>query len=170
MLTIQQLAADKRLRAWETRDARPPERYVYYTARWKSEFNGLSLAAAKLGLAPEPNRKHWLAGFLDLFVAGESLPQLIRPRGYAMGTPFSRIRPDSRGVVELRTQHTRTFGAFGHKNVFVAHHVVPTEHLKSGGKAVPARYALCAAVLCDELLCRLLPSEIDGTSDVSTLF
>lgn len=126
--------------------------------------------AAFLGLRPTPSTQAWVRGFLDRFVEGAPLARLVRPNGYAMGVPFRRLDPPYEAVVELRTEHTRTFGFISRNRAYVADRIVLVDRLKIGRRANRTAYAAYANAVLNDWRARLDPAEIDEVSDVTCLF
>lgn len=165
MFTIAKLCIDQVLTAWELPGTNQPLRNFFYTVQWEAQLNALPGRGQRGTLVPGMSEKGRVIGTIDMFVRGEPVSRLIRPRGYAMEPPFRRMRPPRGEVVEMRTEQTRTFGFFVCANVFVADAIVLTNQLK----ADKLLYKKHADRVRQILMASLLPTEIDGVTNVQAL-
>jgi hypothetical protein len=170
MLTLAQYIEHSLLQPWNPPGEALPLRNFYYTARWEQQFNALHETARTLGLRRITNRHDWVRGFVDAFVCGTPYAQLVRPTGFAMDPPFQRMRHPNTALVEMSTEHTRTFGFFHCHATFVADRIVLTETVKAGRNSVDAEYKRHASEILGGWVGRLKPGQIDGDSDVQDLF
>ena len=105
-----------------------------------------------------------LNGLVETFVIGHPPARLVRPQGFGMDPPFNRMRAPRQGVVEMRTEHTRTFGFFVRKDIFVALALDLTERTHEQ----PDRYESYGdAVL--RVLARMAATEKDESSPLDVL-
>ena len=169
MLTLSFYKDLGRLHLWLSPGTTMPVRYLFTTDRWINEYHGLPGATARRGLQANPSIQDWVRGFLNGYVVGDPLPRLIRGAGggYAMDPPFKRLRFPHSAIVEMRTEHTRTFGFFASDRSFVADRIVLTDTLKTGRSANDTAYTAIAKSMLDGWMRRLNPTELDQTSDVN---
>lgn len=137
-LTLDRLIAAGLVRRWPVSEGRPEKREFYFTEGWAQVRETLNennaLATSRISM--DSDLKHQplvdlvkqdlsiagrLDGLIETFVIGWPTSRLIRKSGFGMDPPFQRMRLPRQGVVEMRTEHTRTFGFFVRKNTFVAH-------------------------------------------------
>jgi hypothetical protein len=163
MFTIQRLYEAEILTSWKLSGAGLPIRNFYYTGPWLKEFNALPNGYAPKGggsLIPVRAR---LAALIDRYVDGTPTARLLRPFGEGSHPIWQRMRDDQSAVVEFRTWDTRTFGFFKCPDVFVASCVGLTDRVKADQEYT----ARGNSVL--RFMSRVLPSEIDGVTDVRFL-
>jgi len=174
-LTLDIMRENQWVFAWSPSGGRVIKRDFYWSPKWMEVRNGLvgrrsteindnnkvpdvDLAAMDL------SERGRLDGFVESYVIGEPRRRLVRPLGYGMEPPFHRMLPPLQAVVEMCTVHTRTFGFFARKNVFVALRLdranathANTELYRFHGSAVKS------------IMNRLAASDKDETSDVEEL-
>lgn len=119
---------------------------------------------ALINPALDPSPRGRLDGFVETFVSGWPRRDLIRKVGFGMHPPFQRMREPFAGVVEMRTQATRTFGYFVRKGVYVAYRLATADATHSN----PTLYQQYGGDVA-KLLANMIPSDKDVVSDVEDL-
>jgi hypothetical protein len=179
------------LTAWTPRGVRLVKRCFYYSAAWRLAREGLpGLPDRKLvqwwddhdtivdeveqrvtedqdaliNPTLDPSSRGRLDGFVETFVSGRPRRHLIRKIGFGMDPPFQRMRKPFTAVVEMRTQATRTFGFFVHKDVYVAYRLDTADNTHAN-RELYQRYGDDVV----KLLAKMIPSDKDVTSDVEDL-
>jgi hypothetical protein len=125
---------------WQPRGGRMAKREFYFSHKWQDGWQrlprrnlrtrvrwwddeGSDLSSPGDGEPPsdgrelvdstiDPSIQGRLNGLVETFVCGWPRDKLIRKDGFGMEPPFRRMRPPFSAVVEMRTEHTRTFGFF----------------------------------------------------------
>jgi len=190
MLTLAILIKEGLLRQWQPTGGRMMMRGFYYSRPWQEARNALPSVlprrqvkwwdddaqaeggndqAGEAGpdidlAAMDLSIRGGLDGFVETFVAGWSRVRLIRKQGFGMDPPFKRMHAPREAVVEMSTEHTRTFGFFVREAVFVAHRLDLAKHTH-GDPRLYAQYG--DDVL--KLLRRMSSTEKDESSDVESL-
>jgi hypothetical protein len=140
---------------------------------WLREHSSLDVdAPPQKGLARQPSQRARVDAFIEDFLSGEPIAQLIRPNGEGMEPPFTRMKFGHERVVEMRTPQTRTFGFFHKPNYFVAATICLTNDLKRK-KNEPDKALQCArysarAQRVERLIDRLYSTEV-SSDDIANL-
>jgi len=191
-LTLGRLTDAKLLRQWQPSGSRMAWRGFYYSELWRLKVEELmgrptrnrpikwwdEQDADVPGLVEgtdddvpqidlvslDLSARGRLDGLIETFVIGWPRVDLVRKKGFGMEPPFQRMRAPREAVVEMRTEHTRTFGFCLQSGGYVAYRFALADDTHAN---------LCLyKVFGDEvlkLLGRMDSGEWDGTSDVNTL-
>jgi hypothetical protein len=148
-------------------------RGFFHSPQWMAARNALpgtqrqafGAATADIDLvAKDLSIRGRLDGLVEAFAVGWPRSKLVRPQGFGMDPPFSRMRSPHEAVVEMRTQHTRTFGFFVGKDLFVALRL----DLADRTHEHPELYQQHAEGVM-KVVTRMASSEKDETSDIEVL-
>lgn len=170
---------------WEPLARRQPMRIFYYSERWAKGirvlpgrnptnlvkwWNDLELASDEIPESTidqvelDPSARGRTVSLVEMFVAGQPADNMIRPRGPGMHPIFQRMRAPNIGVVEMKTELTRTFGFFKGENAFVGHIVDLAETVHNDRRL----YDIYGSEVL-KVMGRISSSEKDITTDVNTL-
>lgn len=130
-LTLTIMLDNKWVTPWKPSGNRMMKRGFYQSNHWIAARNGLPGRQASTPSALRPvddidlvatdlSVRGRLDGLVETFAIGWPRSKLVRPQGYGMEPPFRRMRPPHEAIVEMRTEHTRTFGFFARMDLFVA--------------------------------------------------
>ena len=182
MFTIDTLLRSRRLEAWSNPDGGAPARMFYFPPGWRATVIALDDVGDDDGRKPagrlsnEPSMRANVEGLVGRFVAGDPKSTLVGKSVGGIHPVFKRLDHPRSVIVEMRTRHTRSFGFFVRRNVFVAVNIKLKANLKTtpdGRKAVRGSeedpYVVASRPVIRFIELRMAPSEVDRETDVDDL-